>query len=229
MTNEKLIEEIIELYRVAKKSTEKFKDPCIKRGRNHSISSQTEDLLAYFIFNRCNLSGFEIWVDYPISFKSINKKTKKGNPGTKTIYPDISIVRKNNDGHLEIVEMIDLKMDLGWKRELKEYIDKTHKLIVEIRQVKTATYKKIDENGFKIEPSLPVKISSNLKWRIPIISNENIQSKKMRVNIDYSNSPIFNDVLKMYIFTKEKHPNSGFAIINDKEINQFITDIKAAT
>ena len=123
MTNKAFINNVIELYKIAKSSTDKFKSIEIKRGRNHSISSQTEDLLAYFLLKRIGKLDFEFWVDYPVSFKTSSKKTKNGSPGTKTIYPDISIVKKNNSEEFEIVEMIDLKMDLGWKRNLTEYID----------------------------------------------------------------------------------------------------------
>lgn len=151
MTNENLIHEIVNLYKIAKTSTTKFTLTQIKRGRNHSISSQAEDLLAFFIVQRCSLENCEVWVDYPISFKTKSKTTKSGNPGTKTIYPDISLVRKNEQGQNEIYEMIDLKMDLGWKRELESYLNQKLNLVKEMRASRVATYKKIDANGYKMK------------------------------------------------------------------------------
>lgn len=224
MTNLGLIEKVTELYKIAKKSVSDFQSASIKRGRNHSISSVVEDLLAYFILNRVQLDNYELWVDYPMSYKSPIKKTKKGNQASKTIYTDIALVKIIDDKFV-VEHIIDLKMDLGWKRDLQPTIENAISTVKEIQIEGKGTYKKLDINGIKTKESYPVSFSNKIRWHIVVISDQNIHVEQMKTNIAYAKLKEEGNPFRFYIFSKDYHPNGGIPNVNETDIERFIKEI----
>jgi hypothetical protein len=220
MTNKNLIEGISELYSKARNSVEKYTYPDIKRGRKHSISSMAEDLLAYFILRRANLQGHQIWVDYPISFK--NDKAR-----SKTIYADIAIVKKENNQFI-ITHIVDLKLDLGWKRSLEELqkaITQAISRTNDMRTVGVGQCRELDDSGLKIQTPSVVNFSPTLKWHMAVMSNQNISKKKMEINIVYAKEQQNLNPFRFYVFSEGTHPNGGIAKEIDEEINRFIAEL----
>lgn len=219
MTDTELINHIKGYYQAARNSD--FPLSNISRGRKHSISSKTEDLIAYFISKR-TIIDYNIMVDYPISYKSMTKLTPKTNqPSTITFYPDIALFDEKQN---TISHIIDIKMDLGWKRDIKDTIDKAIDLVSELHNIKVGSYKRIDEYGQKIGDSVAIRLSPNLVWHIIVISDQNISQKQMDLNLAYAhkNEKASSGSFKFYIFTKGEHPNGGKPKIDSYEIKRFI-------
>ena len=98
MEPREFIRKIIELYREARKP--RFYHPSVKRGVSRKISSLTEDLFSYFL--AVNLTeDYDFFTDQNITFSE----------GKKILRPD-TIIAQNH----VIMNIIDIKMDLGWKR-----------------------------------------------------------------------------------------------------------------
>ena len=136
MSPDELLERIINLYQDARIS--RYADSKISRGRSHSISSVVEDLFASYLI----LSDKEIdnvLVDQPVFVEGVKS----------TFYPDITIIRNG-----EITAFIDLKMDLGWKRDgLKELCEKREKEIYasHTQELNKAQLQRIQETLKKLE------------------------------------------------------------------------------
>ncbi len=182
-TEKELIKHIVKIYREARRV--KFSNNKIFRGRSHSISSIIEDLFAYYLTQ--NVKCDQIYIDQPLKIEGI-----KG----RNIYPDLVIVRNN-----EIVALLDLKMDLGWKRrELFNLSKRYSDLIKNIRG------KKVSLRIGETKERRDFKASDKISYDIVIMSDTNInrgllekqlgQIKKLKPKID------------VFILTKDKHPNS---------------------
>lgn len=218
MTNKELIDGVIKYYSEARDSL--YNDSRISRGRKHSISSKTEDLIAHYLKENLRNKELTFLVDYPITFKSRTEKTKKGEPKSKTIYPDIAIVCNNT-----IVNVIDVKMDLGFKRNIKEFLDTALETVNDLREIKTATYKKIDELNNKTKESYPIHFSNDLKWHIVVVSNQNISEKKREENKNIIKDTCFESPLNYYVLSSGRHPNGGSPIIEDVEFSNLLNSL----
>lgn len=219
MTNQELIDNIQKYYAEARDS--EYNHSQITRGRKHSISSKVEDLFAYFLLKQLDKENTELWVDYPMTYKSKTKLTKKNNPSSITIYPDIAIVRNNI-----VTDVIDIKMDLGWKRDFAPTLNKALEAVNELQSVKVGTYKKVDEFGNKTKTGFPIKFSSKLKWHIVVISDQNISHHQMIKNESTASILCAESTLNLYIFTRNQHPNGGIPEIQHEEIERFINNSK---
>lgn len=182
MNNRNFILNIIKLYQKARLS--KFQDKKIRRGRSHSISSDTEDLFASFLLKKihCDL----IYVDQPISISGRSAQ----------FYPDIVIVKNN-----KITAFCDLKMDLGWKRgELYTYCKK---LKVFLGQIKGRDCK-IRDGTTKEDKHYT--IHSKVSFNIVVISDQNINPiilKSHEKNIKTLGSGV-----ELFVLSRKEHPNT---------------------
>jgi hypothetical protein len=95
------------------KKNKKINDRVL-RGRSSSISNFFEDKFATMLGNILP-SNYNIFVDYPISYK-ISQGDR-----SKTSYPDIMIVKdyntESNVSNGLLAAIIELKIDLGWLNE----------------------------------------------------------------------------------------------------------------
>lgn len=219
MTNTEFVEHIIRLYRQAEKSTEEFADPSIHRGRKHTISSMVEDLLAKYICERLADQTLELWIDYAISFKPAGAKS------TKTIYPDILIVRPF--GHVfKALALIDVKMDLGWKRNLGGTMPAKAKEIKDLQALRLATRKIFDKNGKRVKQD--VHISSDIKLSYAVMSDQNMGDASLFQGIKDEVAKCPNE-LALYTFTTGAY--LGYATIDQiqilhAEIERFVSALQ---
>ena len=221
MTNKELINHIIRLYQKANQLTEGFHNDAVIRGRRHTISSMVEDLLAGFIQQRIGDPSLRFWVDYALSY------TPPGATRAKTIYPDIAVVRKVGGTNV-ILAIIDVKMDLGWKRDFGTRMPDIAADIKQLRQAKRANRRVPDEEGTKQNES--VRISDVLKLKYAIMSDQNGSAAGFEANrLAAANQ---SSEIQLYAFTTGHY--LGYATpdnikILGTEIDQFITDLKADT
>jgi len=173
---------VIELYHSSRKP--KFYNPRIKRGRSSSISSDLEDLTAFFlalnIHRECTL-----YTDQPMRFE-----------GYKLKYPDIVIQEKND----EIAHLVDVKTDLGWKRDgIFDFCLKWEDIISDVKGTKT---------NFKIGETKENKeghFTNSLKYHIVVISKEN-SGKNINSHIERVKEEKFKNV-RLYFLSESPHPN----------------------
>jgi len=120
MSPEEYFRKIIELYNQSRDP--KFYNPNIQRGRSSSISSELEDLTAFFIaLNNPNKCSY--FTDQPMKFE-----------GSTTKYPDIVIQNKDKS----IRNLIDVKTDIGWNRDgMFSFCEEWEKRIESIKGTET--------------------------------------------------------------------------------------------
>lgn len=182
ITPESFVLEVIELYKQARKT--KVNNSRITRGRSHSISSYTEDLFAAFLAE--NLGKYHYFIDQPITIEG-----KKN-----VIYPDVAIVDENN----KIVNLLDLKMDLGFNRNsFIDFCKKKEVLITDIRNKSCHLKDGITKTVKSFE------LDQDIKYHVVIISDTNIPKKQMKENIERTQE--LNNVC-VYSLTSNKHPNT---------------------
>lgn len=207
VTPECFVEQVKELYKQAREVKVKVNNSIIKRGRSHSISSHTEDLFAAFLAE--NLGKYKYFIDQPITIQG-----KKN-----AIYPDIAIVDDNN----RIVNLLDLKMDLGFNR--KGFVDfcmNKESLIEEIRN-KSCHLK----DGVTKEDEF-LELDENIKYHVVIISDTNISREQLNENLEGTRS--LKNVC-VYCLTSNEHPNtykknkSMNIKVNTKEFDKLINNL----
>ena len=158
----------------------------IRRGKSRTISSEVEDLFAYFISTIVD-GKVEILIDQPISFRLYGK--------SKTIYADIAMIRDN-----VVYQIWDLKTDLGLKRD--SFIDfcKDKTRLVNGAILQTA---KLKDGEFKTERNLT--FSNCLTFNVVIITQKNISAAKgERIILETRNL----ENVGVYFLTSGIHPNS---------------------
>ena len=165
MTDEELINKVIDLYQEARVTTILRKN--IKRGRNHSVSSKVEDLFAVYIAELISDSGalpedIELLIDQPFTYQADK---------TYSIYPDISVIVDK-----KIVKLFDIKMDLGWNRNFFPFCHEKEELVGEIRNKET----KAKDGATKEQKSYT--FSPTIKYNVVIVSNENISQDNRENN-----------------------------------------------
>ena len=190
MTKKEVIDVIIDLYEQARyiNLPNGMENNKIRRGRSRIVAGQAEELFAHFV--SLNIPAAEkILVDQPISYRPIDK--------AKTIYPDIMpIVNK------KINIIIDLKMDLGMKRDqIFNIYSAASTLLDEIRG-KEIWYK----DGVTKEAQT-AHISEKATYIIVVISRLNINKNDLDNQINTLNSLDIQDKVKLYFLTDKAHPN----------------------
>lgn len=183
MQSKALILKIVEAYHDARLS--KAPNKRVRRGRSHSISSITEDLIAgYLVSNDKTIDT--IYVDQPLSIRSKKKQ----------IYPDLIIVRKG-----VIQAFIDVKMDLGWNRNGFFDLCSLHREIAKSVRGTECVIK----DGITKQP-VPLKISPTLSYNIIVISRTNISPRVLDEHIQKV-SALQPDV-DVFVLCDKNHPNA---------------------
>ncbi|MFC2110877.1 hypothetical protein ACFLQ5_00340 [Bacteroidota bacterium] len=185
MTNETFIDKVIEYYDEARHLTfANYKNQII-RGKSHTISGKSEDLFAYWLAEKLDINNIQYWVDKPISFHNIDIGRKT------TIQPDVLI-----DDNSIVKCYFDIKMDLGWKRDLTDYLNQKNNLISKIRN---------KECWIKIENEhIEMEFSNKIKYQIIVLCGENISREKMEEN---NNCASTLDNVELYILSGNQHLN----------------------
>jgi len=180
--------EVSSLYQKA--SDTKNDNPKIRRGRSHSIASETEDLFATFI-TKADKNVDMLCVDQPITIPTTAINGKK----SFQRYPDMVIVK---NGY--ITALIDLKMDLGWNRD---GLAKTCKKHFRTVQLAKGGIGKLRDGKTKEKQEL--KFSKELTYSIVIVSGTNISQEKLNRQISESNS--LSPKVHVYVLSDGLHPN----------------------
>jgi len=117
----------------------------IERGRAPSASADFENLFAKFIENQTN-DNIRIFVDFAFRYKPYRKHKSS----TKTMYPDITLVRGYSiDGKKqiggEVIAFVEAKIDLGylskdWSKNKNEMIESLRKTKVISNKNKKCTF-----------------------------------------------------------------------------------------
>lgn len=162
----------------------------IKRGRSANSASEIEELFAKAVASAIP-KEYSLLIDYPISYKPTPKSK------TRTVYPDISIVKDNT-----LVGIIEFKIDLGY---LPAGWSKKHKTIQkELKASRQATYKR--DVGLPQSCKIALKVKRGLKTRVVVLTDHN----------DHNLMGKFKKDNKCYVLTTGIHPNSHKTRIDDK-------------
>ncbi len=190
MSPKVFFDEVDLLYNDAEKIYEKYQRPNLYRARQHSVSSLAEDLMAAFLYDNLKpyFRGVDLYfmVDYPI---------QPNNQGS-LIIPDLAIIVERNIPLL--VSYLDIKTDLGYKRD---YFNRLPAIVNCIQRLRSAkAIKKTTNDGRAIA------VSDNLIWRTVVLSDENIHRDLLARNKKEAvlHSPDF----KLYFLSGNKHPNA---------------------
>ena len=195
MAPKELIEEIRSLYENA--HIPLYKHERIFRGESRPISSAMEDLFAKYLIEQIPSESLA-FINQIITNGSCKNRIR--------VKPDIMIVRNN-----EIKALIDLKMDLGYKRnEFLDFWRKRDALLSKMRGKsfhfnKTDGYKKSDDN---------IYVSKTAMLYFIIISDQNINSKNLN-SLKEKKDSMKNS--KLYFLFEGIHPNdpdSSLEVLN---------------
>jgi hypothetical protein len=186
MEYEKLIQEIISLYHKARNSL--YPHERIFRGESRSISSETEDLFAKYLIEFLP-ADIKLFINQTITTGSKEARLR--------VKPDIIVVRHN-----KIKTILDLKMDLGYKRnEFPKYWDERDALIPKMRRRLFSFFQK---RGSDKSPQF-LEFSEKAKLFFVIISDQNINPTQLSEVIKRQGKKRYSET---YILTKGIHPNT---------------------
>lgn len=180
MTRLEFIESIIRNYEQARVPT--IPHTRIQRGRSRSISSITEDILAFFIAH--HIDNISIKVNQSLTHPNFN------------IMPDLSIIK-----HGKLTRLIEIKQDFGWCRNLHEFTEKFDDEIFKLIEVKKVTA----TNKFNRNNDEELDVSEDLSRCFVLISDRNISKKQLEHNKKQFSKCSRN---KLLFLTTGCHPNS---------------------
>ncbi|WP_180169009.1 hypothetical protein [Acinetobacter sp. YH12021] len=177
MSNKDFLKEIIELYKIQQNSKNISEN--IIRGRSKSIAGEAEEIFAKFIESN-NCRDCMYYIDQPIQFGS-----------TKRIcYPDIFILE--NTG--VISHLIDIKMDIGWKRnEIFDFCSSLDRDVKNIQGIETQFSIKIEKSK---KQRISATFSQDLKYHVVILSKKNskvdvLEEHHKRVNNELNSVDLY--------------------------------------
>lgn len=213
MLDKNLLKEIHSLYKAAHSPLYPHKR--IFRGESRSISSAVEDLFAKYLIELLP-SDITLYINQTITAGSLNTRIR--------VKPDIVVVRD------EIIKaIIDLKMDLGYKRkEFPAFWDERDKLIPRMRGKQFSLFK--TNANEKTKRSL--EFSNNAKLYFVVISDQNITHKHLSVIKKRLGKKKYSET---YFLLEGAHPNdikTSPELLNknlsnfSKVLNNFVNDLK---
>lgn len=183
MKPEEFIRQVINSYHAARQS--KYPNKKVHRGRSHTISSEAEDLLAiYLVKNDKTIDA--VYIDQTIHIKDV----------VKAFIPDIVIVRGNT-----ITTFLDLKMDLGYKRD--GLIDLCSKDQALLKRVRGKTCSLIDGST---KQKHELTISKKAIYDIVVISGKNISKDNLESQL--TESKHFTKNVAVHVLSENIHPNT---------------------
>jgi hypothetical protein len=196
MDAERFLKEVCKEYKKVQKAKCNGR---IIRGTSPSISAQAEDLLAEYVNTLLENMEVEIWVDPQIICDKASRTTPKGKSKSVLFRPDICVVRNN-----EVVLVIDIKMDLGYRRgTFLEFAKERKRELADIKKG-TAHCSIGEEKSRKKEKREGLRFSTPLKWLYVVVSSENISDSKMKaIKEGFKKSPALGS---LYVLYTGSHP-----------------------
>ena len=215
MTNLDFIKSIIKYYEASRELTVNKSEFNIWRGVSHSISSKAEDLFALFVAERLNNRELEFIVDKTFTLYS-------NEYGRIQFRPDLAIVKNG-----KITHIIDLKMDMGYKRSYHE----TEAFEKEKLKFEIFRRQKFSQVSYKMgKQSTRLTVSKNIINQIVVISEKNEGKENNR--IDMINCIDKLDWVNIYYLCGGVHPNNYAdntleeIKINDSQFELLMSDIQ---
>lgn len=216
MSNEQFIKEIISYYNANRSYSLDPKGYHIWRGVNHSISSKTEDLFARFVAKRLDRKDLEFIVDKTMSYKY------NGMARSKQFRPDLAIVK---DGQIKVI--VDLKMDMGYKRNFQE----TDSFKSDQKRF-SAFHKR--PNGLEVwykddkDKKVDLTVSQKAINLVVAISSENIGATKRST---MKKAIAGKSWVNLYFLTQGEHPNGlngkdAKGITDESEFTRLFSEIE---
>lgn len=200
-----LIGDVFEKY--IKENEQKKLGNHVYRGRAESASSKFEDRFGQFLENVLS-EEYLILVDYSLSFKKSPKVR------SKTIYPDISIIKNNK----RLVGIFETKIDIGYEKVdwLKKYKEKYNKMI-NVGKVKFRPNNLMRKFGNEYDNEyIELKVFKNIKIAYLILSGENNHNRIFEKSIKYNNC---------FALMENIHPNNEK--YKNYTLNEFIKLVDA--
>jgi hypothetical protein len=152
-------------------------------------------------------------VDKGISFRI------SSNGRAKLFKPDLAIIKDKTLTHY-----FDLKMDLGWNRDIENYLIKKNDFINNLKQVGEAWH------TIPINSQAHIKISQDLVYQIVVLSKKNGNDDALQRNIELANKL---ENVSLYILTSGMHLNfygpeeREKVIVKEDDFDKLISDTKA--
>src|SRR5690606_2650243 len=138
----------------------------IMRGMAKVSSGYIEDLFALFLAQRIGRKDLNYLVDKTTSIRFSPK-------GKATCFkPDLSVIDESD----VLREYFDLKTNLGWNRDLRDYLKKKNEFINKIRGRNAWIH-------FSKENVRYIQISQSLKYKMVVIFGGNISENLLKQNI----------------------------------------------
>jgi hypothetical protein len=183
MTPQEFITRVIDLYYNARHPL--LRHEKLARGESRSVASETEDLLAYYLAMRVP-SIDRIFINQPLM-----------RPGHPRLKPDLVICARS-----QIRALIDVKMDLGYKRDkFASTLATTDAQMEQIRGQAFSLLRKGQDTRERV--SLPLAASA--KYLFAIVSDQNINAQLMNT-FEVIASCLTR--IRLHILTRKCHPNA---------------------
>jgi hypothetical protein len=217
MDGQAFINQIIDYYQESRKLTVETQGFNIWRGVSHSISSLSEDLFALMVAQEINDKSLEFIVDKTFTLR------KKDNTSVQ-FRPDLAIVKNN-----EIRVIVDLKMDMGYKRRYNE-TEAFQKEAEKFELLRSAKYKDITYSQKK--SSISLTASRSITNRIVVVSEKNEGKAENRESMVEEIGKL--NWVDMYYLSGGVHPNAYDAstlsqlVVNQDAFDCLCADIKGA-
>ena len=192
---------LIEAYRNARES--KYPHTKIRRGGNHSVASEIEDLLAFYLAGTLRVD--EIWVNQQLSIS-----TKSGDK--MAIKPDLAII------HGGVVRaFVEIKMDIGFARkEIGDYFSGISQRVRKVRG-RRASYR---DRKSPRAGNLEIEICGNAECVFVIVSGRNASKT------EYEKIEGFARKNKVHLHTllRDIHPNDAALENLDRKCAEKMTE-----
>lgn len=170
MTNQEFVDKINTEYQTSNNLLEGNGGYNIIRGTAHPVSGYMEDLFALYIAEKINDPSYQFLVDKLLSIRL------NANGRATTFKPDLTVINRDI-----VLEYFDLKTNLGWSRDLKEYLTKKDELINKIN----------GKDGwihFSKNDNQNVIFSKELIYKIVVFNGWNINPKQLADNVEFADN-----------------------------------------
>ena len=172
---------------------------CIRRGRSRAISGVSEDLFAELLCNCLHEKNLCFFVDQPLS-GCVHK-----------VYPDVIVAQPLGGNNFEILYMIDLKMDVGYHRNItagatpsKTYVEKAAELLSVLAALQNITEFTISAKSNDPHSRYFFSLHPCASYDEVIITSKNAGNKQKEEElIHFSNDPQSN----IWVLSTGSHPN----------------------
>jgi hypothetical protein len=194
MTPRKFFKETVNLYHKAR--IPKYRHKRIFRGESSSIASETEDLFACYLIG-CLPRETMIFINQTITTGTGEERLR--------IKPDLIITQNRI-----ITAILDLKMDLGYKRnEFPDYWRQRDDLILSLRGKEFSLFIK---SGAYRKKRAVLNFASDAKLLFVLVSDQNINPKLLTPVLEMKGKMPNSD---LFILSHKIHPNQYEMSVDD--------------